>query len=442
MKLNIYIFCFISVLLASCGGNDAERELNKWTITLDREDKRPYGTFLAYESLKFYFSEAEIEALPSGFRYTNMDAGMRNNDSGISLLILEGIGCYLSEREWNDLKDFASRGNEVMIFASSFDEKLEKDLEFTKMLAGDERNFPNTGFKSFSNNDRLILSDMMDRKFGYEGRSIKGYFTITPDTGDDAAEINTDDDELKNNEQEDHVATIPDLLGYSGGKPNFIRYATGDGHISLHAAPLTLTNYFLLQDGNTRYIDGLWRTLPPKINHIYWDSFTTRRSQASSIDILWQHPATRLALTLAIIAISLYVLFEGKRKQRIITVIPPVRNDSVSFVETVGRLYYNKGNHVNLANKIVQQFLEWVRSNYFINTNLLDEHFINQFTIKSGQSEMVSRWITGTINDIKKGQAKIDDSYLYNLYSVTQKIYNKEVIDLTNPENNIKKVKP
>jgi hypothetical protein len=139
--------------------------------------------------------------------------------------------------------------------------------------------------------------------------------------------------------------------------------------------------------------------------------------------VLWRFPSTRYALLLALLAMITYVLFEGKRKQRIIPVIPPLKNDSVSFVETVGRLYFNKGNHTNLSEKMVQQFLEWVRTHYFLNTNLLNEQFINQLIIKSGQPEAKVRMLMDMIHEIKMGTAPTDDAYLYQLYTTIQQFY-------------------
>jgi hypothetical protein len=126
---------------------------------------------------------------------------------------------------------------------------------------------------------------------------------------------------------------------------------------------------------------------------------------------------------LGIFALLLYILFEGKRKQRIIPIIAPLKNESVSFAETVGRLYYNKGDHANLAGKMTQQFLEWVRIQYLLNTNLLNEEFIKQLTIKSGEPETVVRALADMIQEIKLGTAQIDDAYLYQLYNTIQQFY-------------------
>ncbi len=433
---------FMLLLLAGCSG-DTGQDLTKWQLSLDHTDKKPYGTYLAYESLKYFFPDAKIEALSQGFKYTSMDNKMKY-PSGRSLLILEGKAFYLSEREWDDLKQFIRCGNEVIIFSSWLDKKIQAELNLYKWRAGEESNRIYSDKEDFDNKNLLTLRHIPNKTYGYEGRSIKSYFEILHkiDTTENDAANEGETEETENAEavsdgsgtdEDDNngIAIFPDTLGNAGEQPNIIRYAIGNGHITLHAAPLTLTNYFLLQDGNERYMEGIWQTLPTSITHVYWQDFYIRSTESSSFAILWQHPATRLALILAIIAILVYIFFEGKRKQRIIPIIPPVKNESVSFVETVGRLYYNKGNHSNLADKMVQQFLEWVRSHYFLNTNLLNDAFINQLTIKSGQNEVVVKWVVSTIHEIRLGQASIDDAYLYKLYTVMQKFYKKEIVQIS-----------
>jgi hypothetical protein len=409
-RKHLTYFAFGLLLFAlGCKDDEKQKQLLKWQLSLDKKDKRPYGTYLASQSLKFYFPGATIETLPTGFRYNDMDSKMMSNSSGKSLLILQGFDFQLSKKEWNRLKEFINTGNEVIVFCSHLDENIEKELDCRKELAGVEE-LPYTRVPGYHTNENILsLAANPIQRYGYKGRSLKGYFSFKPAT------VNAPVSD----------ADIPyiDTLGYANSKPNFIRYIFGDGHFSIHAAPLVLSNYFLLQPGNENYLTALWQTLPAGINRIYWDDYYNRDGKDSGIWILWRYPATRLALLLAIAALVLYVLFEGKRKQRTIPVIQPLKNDSVSFAETVGRLYYNKGNHTNLAEKMTQQFLEWVRTHYLINTNLINENFIHQLTIKSGQPEAVVRGLTDMIHEIKLGHAKTDDAYLYQLYTTIQQFY-------------------
>jgi hypothetical protein len=404
--------------LSSCAPNKAEQERIKWQITLASNDKRPYGTYLAASTIKYAFPTAVLEPLSPGFRYDNMDSKMKHNEDGRSLIIFCGLDFKLSDEEWKNLKQFINNGNEVMIFCSSLDEKIEKDLSCYKdpdiAISGTFYNAQ----PDLHNKDILQMASIPGRRFGYEGRSIKGYFSVEIDSSDITNKTDASDDN-----DDDMRIYVPDTLGYASEMPDMLRYRIGDGHLTLHAAPLVLSNYFLLQTGNIDYLNALWQTLPKNINKIYTDNYYKRSASKSGLSVLWKYPATRWALLLALFLLLMYVLFEGKRKQRIIPIVAPLKNDSVSFVETVGRLYYNKGNHTNLADKMVQQFLEWVRTHYLLNTNLLNENFLHQLTIKSGQPEATVRETMEMIHEIRLRSVKIDDPYLYKLYNTIQLFY-------------------
>jgi predicted DNA-binding ribbon-helix-helix protein len=130
-----------------------------------------------------------------------------------------------------------------------------------------------------------------------------------------------------------------------------------------------------------------------------------------------------MALMIGIFALLMYVFFESKRRQKIVPIIAPLKNESVSFVETVGRLYYNKGNHANLADKMIQQFLEWVRNNHMLNTNLLNDTFVQQLAMRTGQPETTVKELVQMIHETRLRQTNIDEAYLYQLYSTIQQFY-------------------
>ena len=422
-KQCIYIALLFLFALSGCLSDQSE-EAKKWRVTFDSYDKKPYGTYLANESIKYYFPEAVFEPLPRDFHYGNMGSSMKQNISGRSLIIFAGLDFKLTEDEWKELKDFIRNGNEIVIFCSKLDEKIEKDLSCSRMLSNEEDNPFKIGPPDLNNKNVLSIVDKPGSRYGYNGRSLKGYFDIKIDTSD----IYETGKEEKNNDDNDEVLYLPDTLGYANDRPDFVRYRMGRGHITLHAAPLVLTNYFLLQPGNIDYFTAIWQTLPKNITKIYTHNYYKRNGAESGLSVLLKYPATKWALLLGILVLLLYILFEGKRKQRIIPIIAPLKNESVSFAETVGRLYYNKGNHLNLAGKMTQQFLEWVRLHYFLNTNLLNEEFINQLTIRSGQPEATVRGLVEMIHEIKLGQAQIDDAYLYQLYNLIQQFYKNDRI--------------
>jgi hypothetical protein len=423
---HIYITILTLISLSACTGDKQQEDQSKWTVTLVEDDKRAYGNYLAFESLKYYFPGASVEQLSHGFKYNYMDNKMKYNYVGSTLLILEGLNFNVSIDEWAELKRFISGGNEVVIFCSSLDDKIEQELNCYKKLQEEEYNIYYQSATMYDDRNSLFLASNPKKSYGYQGRSVRGFFSL-PEKTSDSDNVSTSHSSSSDDSKSASSSewSKPDTLGYiyAATSPNFLRYKLGEGHLTLHAAPLVLSNYFLLQDGNENYMTGIWQTLPDNIVSVYWNDYFKRSIDESSFDILWKYPATRYALLLSLLALAFYVLFEGKRKQRIIPIIEPLKNDSVSFVETVGRLYYNKRNHANLAEKMTQQFLEWVRTHYFLNTNILNDNFIHLLTIKSGQPESTVRGLMEMIHEVKLGGIKLDDAYLYQLYNTIQQFY-------------------
>jgi hypothetical protein len=211
-------------------------------------------------------------------------------------------------------------------------------------------------------------------------------------------------------------------LGTARGRPDFLRWRVGKGHITLHAAPLVLSNYFLLQSGNRAYLDAVWQSFPANVSAVYWNEYFRRREGRTSFSVLLHYPATRRALLLALLALLLYVLFNMKRRQRIVPVLEQPENTSVVFAETVGRLYFNKGNHANLAGKMVQHFLEYVRSHYYLDTSQMNEEFVRQLAAKSGRPEAEAAALVARIHELRLGAA-VSAEYLYQLYHELEKFY-------------------
>ena len=106
--------------------------------------------------------------------------------------------------------------------------------------------------------------------------------------------------------------------------------------------------------------------------------------QESPLRVLFNNPALATAYYTLILSIIIFMLIGIKRKQRIIPVIEPLKNTTLQFVDVVGTLYYQTGNHKNIADKKIQFFLEFIRSAFQIKTTLYDETFIERITNLSG----------------------------------------------------------
>jgi len=454
MKKQHYVLILLLLVLLPACLSKAEREARRWRITLDKDDKKPYGTYLAYNSLQYFFPGSNVVSLSNSNQFDYMSSDMMHPEQGSNLLVLDGLTFNISDDEWTQLKAFVRAGNELVIFCSQLDDDVSHELNCFKS-AGRER-FPMYKVEDDAGDDAntLTLANMPGKSFGYMGRYIRGHFyqahnqywqhadttkkdaTVNEAPAADSASVAADTSavdedssyaDASSTSATDSVTMQGDTLGCVRGLPNMVRFRLGYGHITLHAAPLVTSNYFLLQPGNINYLTGIWRTLPGNINRIYWQNYFDHYPGHFSFSQLLRSAAARWAFWLGLLTITLYILFQLKRRQRVIPIIPPLRNDSVAFVETVGRLYYNKGNHVNLAEKMTQQFLEWVRVHYYLNTNVLNDEFVRNLSAKSGQPISLVKEMVQMIAEVRDGYMQPnDDAYLYHLYNTIQHFYNKQ----------------
>lgn len=438
----------LAVLGTACKGRTKK---TNWSVALSSADTAPYGTLLAYSTAPHYFPGATIKPLPQKFRYTSITPDMAYHPEGPALLVGVGLDFRVSQDEMEELLDFARQGNEVIIFCSLLDEKLQAKLHCNVYEGEEERPLQKEWNKGEENKAVLTLAAAPGARFGHHGRYLRNSFSYdtvlkakklapptfvqdstkyTADTTSteeygwygESDETDYSEETLEYDEQGD-TTVVPDEIGYANGEPNFLRFAFGSGHLTIHLAPLSLSNYFLLQKDNRRYLDGVWSSLPSGVQVVYWHEYYKRSAEASSFGMLWQHPATRWALILALIALLLYVLFESKRRQRIIPVVRPLENTSVAFVETVGRLYYNRGDHANLAAKMVQQFLEWVRNTHNLSTTDLNDELALTLARRSGRPEREAKAALYMANEVRTGYFQVTEEYLHRLYKTFQPFY-------------------
>src|SRR5699024_2864468 len=84
------------------------------------------------------------------------------------------------------------------------------------------------------------------------------------------------------------------------------------------------------------------------------------------------------AYYLLIIAVILFVLFEGKRKQKAIKVIDPPKNMSYDYTRTIAGMYLNKKDHATIAHKMIGQFLNYIRVELRTGVDKIDKELIDR----------------------------------------------------------------
>ena len=78
------------------------------------------------------------------------------------------------------------------------------------------------------------------------------------------------------------------------------------------------------------------------------------------------------------------MVFQSKRRQRIIPVILPYENSTLNYVGTVARLYFKRGDHASLAKKKVLYFKEKIKLRYQIQIETGDKKSAELLSARSG----------------------------------------------------------
>ena len=108
-----------------------------------------------------------------------------------------------------------------------------------------------------------------------------------------------------------------------------------------------------------------------------------------------------MAYFLALACLALFAVFTGKRRQLIIPVINPPKNASLEFVKTIGNMYYRKGDHANMAGKLVQHFWFYVRERFGIASGQVKEdELLGIVALKTGMTEEDFRALQYQISDL------------------------------------------
>jgi len=352
-------------------------------VRLWRLDGIPYGTKYAYDNLPFIFPEADIRTNPGYPRAFQLNSG----DDTLRALIILSPSFAPDSEEMNSIIRFASFGNQVFISALDFNDTVMDMLH----LKWAKNSFPEDSAEI------SLMNPMTNRfeNFSYPGYSLNSYFKSVDTAA--AAVLGKDRD----------------------GNPDFIRIPFPQGGaIFIHLNPFAFTNFFLLHKKNMKYYDESFSYLPSGTRVVEWSDFfryTTSEAHFSALRFILGNRSLRWAFWLTLLLFALLFLMEAKRKQRPITEIAPLKNASVDFVKTVGRLYFQQKNNQNLAAKMVAAFLENIRSAYNLSTSVLNDEFVHKLAFRTGKPLNEVKQIINLIHEVRLKQ-DLPDRELMDLH--------------------------
>jgi hypothetical protein len=348
-----YILLLIATILLVVAVEWLSPKPINWTATYSQDDKNPFGAYILHDLLPSIFPGKEIQTLDATLYEQDQ---MEELNEGNYIFIAEDLS--LGEEDMDILLRLAKDGNNIFIAAQTYPQYLKDTLHF------DTENI-------FFVADTLGLNlahPALKTTSGYNYRRVETFYAFRP--------------------LDKKKKATYQVLGHSHLKEaNFIKIKFGRGNFYLNTVPQAYTNYNMLYGQNATYISKTLSYLP--IKNTYWDEYYKgfHREPQTPLRFIIGQPALKWALYLTLSALVLFMLFEAKRKQRIIPIIKPLTNATVEFTETVGRLYFQYKDHKNIAEKKITYFLDYLRTRFYVKTNEFNEELYSKLADKTGVSQ-------------------------------------------------------
>jgi hypothetical protein len=400
-KYGAYIIAALATLifgsLIIAGSKKRLRKMDE-RITLRQADKIPYGTSAAKSLLPSLFPAASVY-----FNKTYPAYWDSINTSGTNqAVILISDHFNADEDELSRLLSFVKEGNYVFIVAKSF-------------------SYDAIGYFHFSYNENSLAQLMNAAEDSLRIKLEKPFFTsdklfVYPGKKYESSFYAIDTLHTK-------------ILGRTEeGQPNFVQLNAGRGSVFIHAAPLAFSNYFILHKNNIEYYQNTLSVIPASVNKVLWNEYYLVKPQGNNekepnwLGVLMQHPSFKWGLVTGIATLLFFVILGMRRRQRMIPAYERPKNDSLDFVKTLGRLYYDKKDHKNLAKKISTYFLDHVRSRYKLATQTMDEAFVQNLHYKTNYPVDDLKQIINFINDLDSMPA-ISEGQLSSFHNQVELFY-------------------
>ncbi len=326
-----------------------------WTITFSHRDKNPFGSYLINDRLEDLFPTDSI---------FNVNLTLYElKDSDVQNMLILANNFHAPKEDTDVLLDKIDKGANAFIAAEYFSGVLADTLN----LETYDYFFNGDILENISREDtaylKMVNPALEEKEYFFRRNNTQNYF-FSFDTA------------------RTEVLAVNDLE-----LPQMLKIKWGQGYLYLCSTPLVFTNNYLLFEKNNEFISAALSYLPP--NSVTWTEYYQlgRMEAGTPLRFILANEALSWAYYIAILTLLLFILFEAKRKQRIIPIIKPLANTTLEFVGTIANLYFYQKDHKSIALKRINFFQERLRRKYRLNFSEGDTGIFERIAHKTGASE-------------------------------------------------------
>ncbi len=377
-----------------------------WFPSYNKEDKIPLGTFVIHKLMADFFGENFHETNAPPFEVLQ-DSSFGGNYVFINNAI------HLDKTELDSLLHWTGKGNNLFISANHFSQKL---LDTFKLKMATAVSMENLGTEPAL---KLVNKNLSPQKVYHIKKDLPVRYFSQIDTATQKVLG------LSGIYTKDSIISAP--------RVNFIYIPFSQGAVYLHSQPEAFSNYSLLSAENVDYVSHLLAYLNNGLP-LVWDNYykSGKRIDVSPLRVLLQNKHFKWAYYFVLIAILLFVIFEGKRKQRSIPIIKPVGNKTVEYTQTIAGMYLDKREYGLIAKKQISLFLEYIRTRLRVPTENINTRFYKEVAERSGNTHEDTVNLFNRIAALNT-QSTIDREDLKSLYHGINAFKKKSVARQDNP---------
>lgn len=367
MKLNRWFVVGILVFLVVMFIVELQLPKNfSWNPTFRHADKQPFGCYL--------FDDLMSATMPKGYSVTDSSLFQLAQDSterrGV-LVVADRLN--LIPAEMNAVLRMARNGSHVMLVAHGLGMFAEDTLGVD--VRGGFESFDLQNFVKF-NKERETMK-WKSRTLGYQPRNYAVFHPLV-----------TSHFRVEKNTKHDTIGKPIDQQAFNKDDyPLVVTFRHGKGFITFASVPLLFTNYAVVDEDeqHRKTIGFTLRCLSPlkQLPVVRTEAYCPSHDPAEQSPLRYfiSQPPLRWAIYVAMIGALLFLIFEGRRRQRIIPVVKAPENHSLEFVRLMGTLYYHSRERRSLVVRKWTYFAEELRRTAHIDVTDASEDDVTMPTL-------------------------------------------------------------
>lgn len=339
MKLSRGFVVFIVILFVMLVLVEVKipKKFNWNNVTYLHNDSNPFGAMIVDSILK--------SSVKAGYNVKHGDIFDAYYDSidTVSSILLVDPTLYDVEKE---LKGILNRGQNVIIISDYFTDELTSSFGFE--FDNNYRYY--IDYDQMDYNDSALLKWRKDGLYDREDFCFKSFDVfemceITFDNGKDSIWT-----KLLYDERQSKDVTVAASRKY------------GKGKLVLVAWSQVFTNYNVLEKGGAQLLMRIMSQAGNKKpilrydDHYSEDPLTEEYQSQSPLRVFLDHNSLRWAVYLTLLTIVLSLIFTARRKQRVIPVIDPPKNQTLAMVKHIGLMHYRHHDNASLVRDRFAQF--------------------------------------------------------------------------------------